>query len=85
MNVNKVLTTNYEKTDTWWTGTKRTQTNPNEPKSPKAKNERKLNCDKGLPKYLPLWSPEKRTQTNPIKLSLAQLALSAVERVEWIP
>jgi len=29
MNVNKVLTMNYEKTDTWWTGKKRTQTNPN--------------------------------------------------------
>ena len=23
---------NYEKYDTWWTQTKRTQTNPNEPK-----------------------------------------------------
>jgi len=32
MNVNKVLTMNYEKEDTWWTGKKRTQTNPNEPK-----------------------------------------------------
>ena len=28
MNVNKVLTMNYEKKDTWWTGKKRTQTNP---------------------------------------------------------
>ena len=28
MNVNKVLTMNYEKEDTWWTGKKRTQTNP---------------------------------------------------------
>ena len=31
MNVNKVLTMNYEKKDTWWTGKKRTQTNPNKP------------------------------------------------------
>ena len=37
MNVNKVLTMNYEKKDTWWTGKKRTQTNPNEPKFKKAK------------------------------------------------
>ena len=28
MNVNKVLTMNYEKKDTWWAGKKRTQTNP---------------------------------------------------------
>jgi hypothetical protein len=83
MNVNKVLTMNYEKKDTWWTGKKRTQTNPNKPNLPKAQNERKLLDNKGLREYLPLWSPEKRTQTKPIKLSLAQLALSAVERVEW--
>jgi hypothetical protein len=31
MNVNKLLTMNYEKKDTWWTGKKRTQTNPNKP------------------------------------------------------
>jgi hypothetical protein len=31
MSVNKVLTMNYEKKDTWWTGKKRTQTNPNKP------------------------------------------------------
>jgi hypothetical protein len=37
MNVNKVLTMNYEKKDTWWTGKKRTQTNPNKPNFRKAK------------------------------------------------
>ena len=34
MNVNKVLTMNYEKKDTWWTGKKRTQTNPIKPNFP---------------------------------------------------
>jgi len=48
INVNKVLTMNYEKKDTWWTGKKRTQTNPNKPNFRKAKNERKLICRKGL-------------------------------------
>jgi hypothetical protein len=41
------------------------KTNPNEPKSRKAKDERKLNCDKALRRYLPLWRPEKQTQFKP--------------------
>jgi hypothetical protein len=40
-------------------------TKPNKPNFPKASNERKLNCDKGLPRYLPLWSLEKQTQNKP--------------------
>jgi hypothetical protein len=36
---------NYEKDDTWWTGKKRTQTNPNKPNLQKAQNERKLNSN----------------------------------------
>jgi hypothetical protein len=42
MIVNKVLTMNYEKKDTWWTGKKRTQTNPNEPKTNPIPSEAKM-------------------------------------------
>ena len=41
MNVNKVLTMNYEKKDTWWTRKKRTQNKPKQTQSPKSQNERK--------------------------------------------
>ena len=37
MNVNKVLTTDYEKMDTWLSRKNEPKTNPNEPKSKKAK------------------------------------------------
>ena len=39
MNVNKVLTMNYEEKDTWWTGKKRTQTNPNKANFPASREE----------------------------------------------
>jgi len=44
------------------------KTNPNEPKQtqfPKSQNEPKVLFNKGLRKYLPLWSPEKQTQNKP--------------------
>jgi hypothetical protein len=41
MNVNNVLTMNYEKNDTWWTQKKRTQTNPNEPKQTQSRTSPK--------------------------------------------
>ena len=85
MNVNKVLTMNYEKKDTWWTGKKRTQTNPNEPNLPKAQNERNLFSHKGLSEYLHLWSPAKQTQTKPIKLVPSKACPERSRRVEPIP
>jgi hypothetical protein len=72
MNINKVLTMNYEKTDTWSTGKKRTQTNPNKPNLPEAKNEHKLSIDKGLRKYLALCGPEKQTQNKPNSNPIAE-------------
>ena len=33
MNVNKVLTRDYDKMDTWWSGKNKPKTNPNEPKT----------------------------------------------------
>jgi hypothetical protein len=35
---------NYEKTDTWWSGKKRTQTNPNEPKTNPISQEPKMSA-----------------------------------------
>ena len=77
---------NYEKYDTWWTQTKRTQTNPNEPKVKIGKMNASslLTRDyRNQPSVAFRKTNPIQTQTNPIKLSLAQLALSAVERVEW--
>jgi hypothetical protein len=59
MNVNKVLTMNYEKMDTWSSGKNEPKTNPNEPKrtqilsaisvaDQKGRNERNFYYNKGL-------------------------------------
>jgi hypothetical protein len=73
MNVNKVITTDYEKMDTWLSGKKQSQTNPNKAKFKKAKMnvtsyitkeyEKKLNGDllQNEPNSNPI-----RTQSNPI-------------------
>ena len=56
---------NYEKYDTWWTQTKRTQTNPNEPKVKIGK----MNASSIVTtdyENLPLRSPENKPKTNPI-------------------
>jgi len=64
MNVNRLLKKNYEKKDTWWTGKKRTETNPIS-KKPKmnvssiaTKNYENI-CPRGAPKNKPNSNPNK--------------------------
>ena len=64
MNVNRLLKKNYEKKDTWWTGKKRTETNPIS-KKPKmnvssiaTKNYENI-CPRGAPKNKPDSNPNK--------------------------
>ena len=66
MNVNKVLTMNYEKYDTWWTGTKRTQTNPNEPKFKIGKMNANSIVTKDYENICPCGAPKNKPKTNPI-------------------
>ena len=65
MSVSSILAKDYEnKTDTTL-GENKPNSNPNKPNLREAQNERNLNSDKGLRKYLPLWRPEKQTQNKP--------------------
>jgi hypothetical protein len=66
MNVSKVLTMNYEKYDTWWTGTKRTQTNPNEPKFKIGKMNASSIVTKDYENICPCRAPKNEPKTNPI-------------------
>ena len=62
MNVSFFITKDYENKSNSTLGENKPNSKPNKPNLQKAKNERKLNCDTGLRRYLPLWSPEKQTQ-----------------------
>ncbi len=59
MNVNKVLTKDYEKKDTWWSGKKQSQTNPNKAKFKKAKMNVSSYITKGYENKSPIRAPEK--------------------------
>jgi hypothetical protein len=76
MNVNKVLTKNYEKMDTWWSGKKQSQTNPNKAKSKKAKMNVTSALTKGYENKPPIWAPKKQSQISkrqkPMQTSLQQ-------------
>ena len=67
MNVNKVLTREYEKKDTWWSGKKQSQTNPNKANLQKAQmNVTKL-LTKDYENKLNWALYENKANSNPIK------------------
>jgi hypothetical protein len=76
MNVNRVLTTDYDKMDTWWSGTKQSQTNPNKAKFKKAKMNVTSILTVGYENKPPIRAPKKQSQTSkrqkPMQTSLPQ-------------
>ncbi len=76
INVNKVLTKDYEKMDTWWSGKNEPKTNPNEPKFKKAKMNVTSYITVDYENKPPIRAPKKRTQFSkrqkPIQTSLPQ-------------
>jgi hypothetical protein len=76
LNVNKVLTKNYEQIDTWSSGTKQSQTNPNKAKFKKAKMNVTSILTKGYENKPPIRAPKKQRQTSkrqkPMQTSLPQ-------------
>ncbi len=64
MNVNKVLTREYEKKDTWWSGKKQSQTKPNKPKFKKAKMNVSAIITKDYEHKSPIRPPKKQSQTS---------------------
>jgi len=74
MNVTNLLTREYEKKDTWWSGKKQSQTNPNKAKFKKAKMNVTSIITKGYENKTPIRAPKKQSQTSkrqkPIQTSL---------------
>jgi hypothetical protein len=62
MNVNNVLTREYEKKDTWCSGKKQSQTNPNKAKFKKAKMNVTSILIKGYENKPPIRAPKKQSQ-----------------------
>ena len=76
LNVNKVLTKDYDQMDTWSIRTKQSQTNPNKAKSKKAKMNVTSALTKGYENKPPIRAPKKQSQTSkrqkPMQTSLLQ-------------
>jgi hypothetical protein len=72
----------YEKYDTWWTGTERTQTNPNEPKFKIGKMNASSIVTKDYENICPCGVPKNEPNSKPIKLVPSLPLRGAVERVE---
>jgi len=74
MNVTNLLTSDYEKKDTWWRGKNEPKTNPNEPNSKKTKINVTSILTVGYENKSPIRAPKKRTQIskrqNPIQTFL---------------
>jgi hypothetical protein len=64
LNVNNVLTKDYEQKDTWSSGKKQSQTNPNKAKSKKAKMNVTSYMTKGYGNIPPIRAPKKQSQTS---------------------
>ncbi|MHC4109887.1 MAG: hypothetical protein ACYSWZ_02190 [Planctomycetota bacterium] len=62
MNVNEVLTKNYEQMDTWSIRKKQSQTNPNKAKSKKTKMNVTSIITKGYEYKSPIRAPKKQSQ-----------------------
>ena len=80
MNVNKVLTMNYEKKDTWWTGKKRTQTNPNKPNSPEPKMSVNVSLTRNYENNPALPLRQNKPNSNPIPRKRKMNASSLLTR-----
>jgi len=89
LNVNKVLTNDYEPMDTWSSGKKQSQTNPNKAKFKKAKMNVTSILTVAYENEPPIRAPKKQSQTSkrqkPMQTSLPQrimknTALSASEK-----
>jgi len=76
MNVSNYITKDYEKKDTWWSGKKQSQTNPNEPKLKKTKMNVTSILTVGYKNKSPIRAPKKQSQTSkrqkPMQTSLPQ-------------
>ena len=76
MNVTNVLTKDYVQMDTWSSGTKQSQTNPNKAKSKKAKMNVTSILTVGYENKSPIRAPKKQSQIpkrqKPMQTSLAQ-------------
>ena len=70
MNVNNVLTRDYEKRTLGERGKNEPKTNPNEPKFKKAKMNVTSIIIKGYENKTPIRAPKKQTQSNPISKQL---------------
>ncbi len=64
LNVNKVLTKDYDKMDTWSSGKKQSQTNPNKAKSKKAKMNVTSALTKAYENKPLIPAPKKQSQTS---------------------
>jgi len=64
MNVNKVLTKDYEQKGTWLSGKKQSQTNPNKAKLKKAKMNVTSALTKAYENKPPIRAPKKQSQTS---------------------
>jgi hypothetical protein len=62
LNVNKVLTKDYDKKDTWSSGKKQSQTNPNKAKSKKAQMSVTSIITKDYENKPPIRAPKKQSQ-----------------------
>ncbi len=63
LNVNRVLTKDYEHMDTWSIGTKQSQTNPNKAKFKKAEMNVTSALTKAYENKPPIRAPKKQSQT----------------------
>jgi hypothetical protein len=76
LNVNKVLTRDYDKKDTWWSGKKQSQTKPNKAKFKKAKMNVTSYITNGYENKPPIRAPKKQSQISkrqkPMQTSLPQ-------------
>jgi hypothetical protein len=76
VNVNKVLTKDYEKNSNWTLGENEPKTNPNEPKPKKAEMNVTSYITVGYENKPPIWAPKKQSQTSnrqkPMQTSLPQ-------------
>ncbi len=76
LNVNKVLTKDYEQMDTWSIGKKQSQTNPNKAKFKKTEMNVTSYITMDYENISPIWAPKKQSQfpkrQKPIQTSLPQ-------------
>ncbi len=78
LNVNNLLTKDYDRMDTWSIGKKQSQTKPNKAKSKKAKMNVTSYITVAYENKPPIWAPKKQSQTSKRQKSMQPLLLQRI-------